>query len=65
VLRDPTEVCPLARGVMWPPYPHDYRMAFAFSVVLYLLVRRSHFRACYPLGDANRLTTFRLCACVG
>jgi hypothetical protein len=38
-MKDQTEVCPLARGVMFlckgNPYPNDYRSAFASSVLLY------------------------------
>ncbi len=41
-MRDPTEVCPLSRGVMLlalNPYRPHYKTAFAFSILLYPLRR--------------------------
>ena len=54
VMRDPTEVCPLSRGVMLPllgrnPYPSHYRAAFAFSVLLYPLRRPPSLRLGYHM----------------
>jgi len=43
------------------PYPCDYRMAFASSIVLYPLARHTGLTAMFPLPEANGLTVFRFC----
>jgi len=58
-MKDPTEVCPLARGVMFlaegNPYPNDYGSAFACSVLLYPQHCRPSLRAAFPDGSATGL----------
>jgi hypothetical protein len=57
-MKDQTEVCPLARGVMWRmrnPYPAHYRLAFAFSVLLYPQYYRQTLRPAFPRGSATGL----------
>ena len=52
-MKDQTEVCPLSRGVMSPrrnPYPTHYRLAFAFSVLLYPQHYRQTLRLAFPGG---------------
>jgi len=59
VTKDQTEVCPLARGVMFRvkgnPYPDDYRSAFASSVLLYPQHCRRALRCAFPHGSATGL----------
>jgi len=58
-MKDQTEVCPLARGVMFlaegNPYPNHYRSAFACSVLLYPQHHRPSLRAAFPAGSATGL----------
>jgi hypothetical protein len=53
-MKDQTEVCPLARGVMFlqegNPYPNDYGSAFASSVLLYPQHYQSSLRSAFPTG---------------
>src|SRR5229473_181954 len=56
-MKDQTEVCPLARGVMFlregNPYPSDYRSTFASSVLLYPQRYRRLLRHAFPDGSAT------------
>jgi hypothetical protein len=58
-MKDQTEVCPLARGVMFlaegNPYPNHYRSAFASSVLLYPQHYRPSLRSAFPDGSATGL----------
>ena len=58
-MKDQTEVCPLARGVMFlvegNPYPNDYGSAFASSVLLYPQPYRPSLRSAFPDGSATGL----------
>jgi hypothetical protein len=58
-MKDQTEVCPLARGVMFlaegNPYPNHYRSAFACSVLLYPQHHRPSLRSAFPAGSATGL----------
>jgi hypothetical protein len=62
-MKDPTEVCPLARGVMFlaegNPYPSYYHSAFAFSVLLYPQHYRRASRCAFPGRECYGLTKFR------
>src|SRR5262249_33686251 len=58
VMKDQTEVGPLSRRRMWPrrnPYPAHYRLAFAFSVLLYPQYYRQTLRPACPRGSATGL----------
>jgi hypothetical protein len=59
VVKDQTEVCPLARVVMFliegNPYPNDYRSAFACSVLLYPQYHQPSLRAVFPNGSTTGL----------
>jgi hypothetical protein len=62
VKRDPEEVCPLSREIFFNPYPSDYRMAFAFSSVLYPHGHRRSLRfACRNYRRHYGLTMFHTC----
>ena len=54
-MKDQTEVCPLARGMMFlgegNPYPVDYRPTFAFSVFPYPQLHRQALRHAFPEGE--------------
>src|SRR5229473_6958088 len=58
-MKDQTEVCPLARGVMFlcegNPSPSDYRSAFASSVLLYPQRYRRPLRLAFPVGSTTGL----------
>src|ERR1043166_7565988 len=58
-MKDQTEVCPLARGVMFlaegNPYPNDYCPAFACSVLLYPQPYQPSLRSAFPDGSATGL----------
>lgn len=58
-MKDQTEVCPLARGVMFlaegNPYPVDYRPAFACSVLPYPQCYRRALRYAFPCGSTTGL----------
>jgi len=58
-MKDQTEVCPLARGVMFlaegNPYPNHYRSAFASSVLLYPQPYQPSLRSAFPGGSATGL----------
>ena len=58
-MKDPTEVCPLTRGVIFlcegNPYPNDYRSAFACSVLLYLQHYQPSLQTAFPDGSATGL----------
>ena len=70
VTSDPVEVCPLSRGVMLPyerlsSYPIHYRLAFAFSTILYPQPHRLALQLAFPEGKNYGLTTFRSCTSTG
>jgi hypothetical protein len=58
-MKDQTEVCPLARGVMFlaegNPYPNHYRSAFASSVLLYPQHYQPSLRFAFPGGSTTGL----------
>ena len=69
-IQHPVEVCPLSRGVMLlygrlNPYPTHYRLAFAFSTILYPQSHRLALRLAFPRGENYGLTTFHSCTRVG
>jgi hypothetical protein len=45
------EVCPLSREVCCYLYPFHYRIAFAFSILLYPLPLRLLLRVAFPEGE--------------
>jgi hypothetical protein len=58
VTKDLMEVCPLSRGVMLPPlrrnpYPPHYKVAFAFSIILYPHPFRLTLRLAFPMGGVR------------
>lgn len=58
VTRNQLEVCPLSRrmtSVALHPYPRHYSKAFAFSNLLYPLIRQPSLRSACPLGRRSGL----------
>jgi hypothetical protein len=60
-MKDQMEVCPLSRKAMLfalSLYPLYYRMAFAFSILLYLHAYRRPLRFAFPFGRYTGLPRF-------
>jgi hypothetical protein len=61
VMKDQMEVCPLSREAMLLAlslYPFYYRMAFAFSILLYLHAYRLALQFAFPFGRHTGLPRF-------
>jgi hypothetical protein len=67
-MKDQMEVCPLSRETMLLSlslYPLYYRVAFAFSILLYLHAYRRSSRFAFPGGRRTGLPCFVLMTRIG